>query len=186
MGRGVGVGMLLLLAAGCNVLQEAGRTLRHEPQSAWSEWVISLRLQRQARAAWERIRVRYSDCVPEFREGFLDGYVDYLDRGGPPVPPATPPSRYLRQPRYFTPEGHARLQQYFLGFQLGQQEAMASGQRQYLTVPVLLPPPPQDPPAFRLAQPPVPAAIPPADASPSAAPATESLPMPRPVPGEER
>ena len=155
MGRRVAMGLLLpLLATGCNIAHEAIRNLHHEPRLLWTQWVITHRLQHQARQAWEGIQEEFSDCAPEFREGFLDGYVDYLDRGGPAHLPAMPPSKYTRHPRYFTPEGHARLQQYFLGFQLGQQQAITSGQRRYLTVPVLLPSPPAEPPPFRLAQPP--------------------------------
>jgi hypothetical protein len=166
MVRRVWVGVLVLWAGGCNIAQEAGRTVCHEPQAAWSQWVIRQRLQRQAQQAWRQVRAQYEGYAPEFREGFIDGYVDYLDRGGPLGPPAVPPARYWRQARYYTAEGHARLQQYFAGFQLGQQEALASGQRQYLTVPVLLPPPAQEPPVFRTASPPP---MPPAPAARSGA-----------------
>ncbi|MCS7271263.1 MAG: hypothetical protein NZ703_09270 [Gemmataceae bacterium] len=153
MSRGVSAGLLLLLTTGCNVAHEAWRNLHHEPALVWNQWLIHQRLEWQAHQAWKRVRDQYPDAATEFREGFIDGYVDYLDRGGPPHLPAVPPSRYTRQARYYTPEGHARLQQYFLGFQAGQQEAIASGQRQYLTVPVLLSPAAAEPPPFQLASP---------------------------------
>jgi len=209
MGRRVAMGLLLLpLAVGCNVMHEAIRNLHHEPQLLWTQWVITQRVQQQAREAWERVKKEYPECAPEFREGFLDGYVDYLDRGGPAHLPATPPSKYTRHPRYFTPQGHARLQQYFLGFQLGQQQAIASDQRRYLTVPVLLSSPPPEPPPFQLAHPsppstpgppasqpspPPPEPQPPSPggsaasrpASPSASAGEErALPLPRPTPEE--
>jgi len=174
MGRRVAMALLLpLLATGCNIAHEALRNLHHEPRLLWTQWAITHRLQQQAREAWESIQGEFPDCAPEFREGFLDGYVDYLDRGGPAHLPAVPPSKYTRHPRYFTPEGHARLQQYFLGFQLGQQQAIASGQRRYLTVPVLLPSPSPEPPPFRLAQPPAPSdAPPPSTGSPPSEPSS--------------
>ena len=53
--------------------------------------------------------------------------------------PAVPPARFTRHARYYTPEGHCLLQQYFVGFRDGQEVAVASGLRPYLTVPVLLP-----------------------------------------------
>lgn len=177
MGQRVAMALLLpLLATGCNIAHEALRNLHHEPRLLWTQWAITHRLQQQAREAWESIQGEFPDCAPEFREGFLDGYVDYLDRGGPAHLPAVPPSKYTRHPRYFTPEGHARLQQYFLGFQLGQQQAIASGQRRYLTVPVLLPSPPPEPPPFRLAQPSASSNTPP--------PSNDSLPPEQPSSSE--
>ncbi|MBA2225975.1 MAG: hypothetical protein WHU94_11850 [Thermogemmata sp.] len=168
--------LLPLLATGCNIAHEAIRNFHHEPRLLGTQWIITQRLQQQAREAWKSIRGEFPDCAPEFREGFLDGYVDYLDRGGPAHLPAVPPSKYTRHPRYFTPEGHARLQQYFLGFQLGQQQAIASGQRRYLTVPVLLPSPPPEPPPFRLAQPSASSNTPP--------PSNDSLPPEQPSSSE--
>ncbi len=176
-----GAVLLPLMAAGCNVYSLAIANLTAEPHLAWTEWVIRQELRQQARAAWQEVQSQYPDAVPEFREGFLDGYVDYLDRGGNGSPPAVPPAKYTRHPRYFTPQGHWRLQQYFAGFQLGQELAMASGQRQYLTVPVQLSPPAAEPPRFRVE--PSPERRPPSDRpTDSSEPAV--LPPPRPTPPE--
>ncbi len=173
--------LLPLLAAGCNIYSLTLSNLTAEPQLAWTEWVIRHELRQQARAAWEKVKPQYPDAVPEFREGFLDGYMDYLDRGGNGSPPAVPPAKYTRHPRYFTPQGHWRLQQYFAGFQLGQELAIASGQRQYLTVPVQLPPPAEEPPRFRVA-PSLERQEPSGRPIDSATPA--ELPAPRPTPPE--
>jgi hypothetical protein len=50
-----------------------------------------------------------------------------------------PPARYTTNKKYFTPEGHALIRDYFLGFKYGTDVAVATGQRQYLTVPILVP-----------------------------------------------
>lgn len=102
---------------------------------------IEHRIRADAREAWKAVRGEYPRrCfTAEFRDGFLDGYTDHLDRGGDGTPPPTPPLRYTRHARYFTPEGHVLLKDYFLGFKYGADVAAATGQRQFLTVPVLVP-----------------------------------------------
>lgn len=102
---------------------------------------IEHRIRTDAATAWRAVRAEHPRrCfTAEFRDGFIDGYTDHLDRGGDGTPPPTPPLRYTRHPRYFTPEGHALLKDYFLGFKYGADVAAATGQRQFLTVPVLVP-----------------------------------------------
>ena len=62
--------------------------------------------------------------------------------------PAVPPAKYTRHKNYFTENGQCLVKEYFLGFKYGQEIAIATGQRQLLTVPVLLPQEPTGPPAF--------------------------------------
>ncbi len=102
---------------------------------------IESEIRQDARAAWREVRSQYPRRVfsAEFRDGFIDGYTDYLDRGGDAQPPAAPPLRYTRHQKYYTPEGHALIRDYYLGFQYGVDVAVATGQRQYLTVPILIP-----------------------------------------------
>ena len=85
-----------------------------------------------------------------YRDGFIDGYVDYLDRGGNGSLPAVPPAKYTRHKKYFTENGQCLAKEYFLGFKHGQEVAIATGRRQFLTVPVLLPQPQPVPPAFNV------------------------------------
>src|SRR5439155_23053559 len=85
----------------------------------------------------------------EFRDGFVEGYVDYLDRGGNAQPPVVPPIRYTRN-HYLTPDGHLLVKDYFLGFRYGLDVAVASGHRQYLVVPVLVPERSPGPPTFNI------------------------------------
>jgi len=108
---------------------------------AHSEREVTREIHRKARAAWQAVRCEFPRKVfsAEFRDGFIDGYSDYLDRGGDGQPPAAPPLRYTQNKKYFTPEGHALMRDYLLGFQYGTEVAVATGQRHYLTVPVLIP-----------------------------------------------
>lgn len=166
---------------GCSILETAARNAVNEPQLVAMQWALESDLRRQAREAWRQVRAEYPRraFTAEFRDGFLDGFVDYLDRGGNGSLPAVPPAKYVRQRKYFTEEGQCLLKDYFLGFQYGQEVAIATGRRQYLTVPVLLPQPAEGPPAFRVV-PRAGAADPTAAAVPSGT-ADGSLPPPRPV-----
>ena len=68
----------------------------------------------------------------EFRDGFIDGYVDYLDRGGNGSLPAGAPARSTRATRSISPRmASVLLKEYLLGFKMGQEVAIATGQRQF-------------------------------------------------------
>ncbi len=189
-------GLLPATLGGCYTAHD----LLHEHRAVHSEDAITRELHRDARCAWREVRGQFPRRMfsEEFRDGFLDGYTDYLDRGGNASPPLVPPVKYTRDKKYYTPEGQALLKDYFLGFKYGTDVAVATGCRQFLTVPVLLPNSPAEPPAFNVqpggampvyvhptatvitATPAVVAAEPQA-AKPVSAP--KPLPTPQPLPG---
>lgn len=170
-------GALAPAAVGCNIAKNAARNIVNEPHVVGTQVCITHDLRKEARAAWREVRADYprKAFTAEFHEGFLDGYVDYLDRGGNGSLPAVPPAKYTRHKKYFTEEGQCLLKDYFLGFKYGQEIAIATGRRQFLTVPVLLPEVPTGPPAFTFARPPAPAMGDPAPAP------TGVLPNPQPL-----
>src|SRR5207302_3944896 len=120
----------------CNIAYYAAHNLVNEPKEACDQFSRTHHLRKEAKAAWAEVRKQYprKAFTAEFREGFIDGYSDYLDRGGMGLPPAVPPKRYTRND-YLTPEGQELIKDYFLGFKYGIDVAIASGQRQFLTVP---------------------------------------------------
>jgi len=126
---------------GCLTAYQPHRDHLAEHAVGKTEREVSREIHRKARDAWQVVRCEFPRKVfsAEFRDGFIDGYSDYLDRGGDGQPPAAPPLRYTQNKKYFTPEGHALMRDYLLGFQYGTDVAVATGQRQYLTVPVLIP-----------------------------------------------
>jgi len=73
-------------------------------------------------------------CSSDYERGFVDGYADYLDMGGcgelPPVP-----SRHYWNDKYFTPQHHCEMAEWYAGFRDGVMAAWGSGQRQFETVP---------------------------------------------------
>jgi hypothetical protein len=169
---------------GCSIAHNAARNIVNEPHVVHTQRAIEHDLRKDARGVWREVRADYPRhaFTAEFRDGFLDGYVDYLDRGGNGSLPAVPPSKYTRHKKYFTEEGQCLVKDYFLGFQYGQEIAIATGKRRFFTVPVLLPEQPTGPPAFtiepnpaaRTLPPPMPVPVPPQAARPL-------TPMPTPV-----
>jgi hypothetical protein len=137
--------------SGCNIFYYAAKNTLNEPVELCDQLSRTHHLRKQAKECWQEVRKQYprKAFTPEFRDGFIDGYVDYLDRGGNAVLPAVPPKRYTRND-YLTAEGHDRIRDYFLGFKYGLDVALATGQRQFLTVPVLLAPQHEGPQTFNI------------------------------------
>jgi hypothetical protein len=86
-------------------------------------------------------------CPDAFREGFLDGFVDYLEAGGSGQP-VLPPLDYRFGGEKYPPEaGH----QWLAGFRHGADVARHTGLREKSLVAVGLPPPAGPPPPLILA-----------------------------------
>lgn len=151
------LGCLAPFAAGCNVFYLTGKNLVNEPITLAEQLCRCHDLRSDAKVAWQEVRCQYPRCMfsAEFRDGFIDGFSDYLDRGGYANPPAVPPKKYQRN-KYLNAEGHALIQDWFLGYQYGVDVALATGQRKFLTVPVLLPDEPKGAPKFNIQRDPKP------------------------------
>lgn len=168
----------LVPLAGCRLFENGARNILNEPL----EYIDERKVSHEARTDAERVWAQLCAANPErtftkdYANGFKDGYADYLDNGGPGVPPALPP-RYYRRSNYLNPEGHALIRDWFSGFQQGIDIAKETGHRGYLTVPVLLPEPAVNP-VLDVRQ------IPSEDCAPGRdprRPGSETLPKPRPA-----
>jgi hypothetical protein len=86
--------------------------------------------------AWATLRQndQCSDYSGNYKEGFLDGYSDYLNLGGTGAAPPLPPRRYWNT-RYKTPAGQQAIEDWFAGFEHGASEAKQSGFREAEIVP---------------------------------------------------
>lgn len=136
--------------AGCHLAETAAHNAVNEPTMYLDEKHVTHQLRHEAKQVVKDLR-KQQTMSEDFEDGFVDGYADALERGGQPLPPAVPPTKY-RRGRFLNPNGHARIYDYFAGFQQGAECAAASGKRQFLTVPVLLadPPPEQLPPVSQV------------------------------------
>ena len=112
------VGALWPASSGCNIAYNTGRNVINEPHVVWTQHAIKHELRKAAKAAWETSRFECPEHADSdaFRDGFIDGYVDYLDRGGNASLPAVPPAKYTRHKDYYTENGQCLVKEYFLGF----------------------------------------------------------------------
>lgn len=177
-------GCLPAVGGGCHLAKLAGHNIVNEPLVVHTEKAIERGTRSDAKAAWQQVREQFPRRMftADFRDGFVDGYSDYLAHGGSAQPPAVPPLKYTRNKKYYTPEGHCLIRDYYLGFKYGVDVAVATGQRKFLTVPVLLAEVPTGPPQFNV-QPGGVEGIPPAGLPvPPEASKPEPLGAPKPLP----
>jgi hypothetical protein len=123
------------------------------PVDGTHEFMRVQRNQELAWAAWREVSKEEPDHAYsiDYRQGFYDGYTDYLTFGGSGDAPPAPP-HYYRTPHYETPEGRQAVRDWFAGFRHGAANACASGQRQPIVLPLGRPPlPSTDPGAMRSA-----------------------------------
>jgi hypothetical protein len=78
-----------------------------------------------------------------FHDGFVEGFVDYIEAGGTGEPPYLPPFRY-RLTEHRTPEGLAAIRDWYAGFREGSGAAKASGLRELNYIPLPGPAVPAD------------------------------------------
>lgn len=139
LGQALCVGLSFLPMVGCSLAVLVTRTVINEPILVFDSIMLKAKMDRLAKSAWKDF-VAENPQTPfthSFKEGFLDGYVSYLDAGGNCMPPATPPRKYWRY-MYLTPTGAQRVKEYMEGYQEGSVLAKGSNMRQILQVPVLI------------------------------------------------
>ena len=135
------LGVLPLFGAGCGFVKNMQRNIVYSPLYAATDRAAHHRHELLAREAWLQMATQYNDgdysC--DYRRGFVDGYVDYLDYGGTGEPPPIPPSSY-RLSGYMNPDGLAAMEDWTTGFRHGSATAKASRLRELSTFPIHLGP----------------------------------------------
>ncbi len=134
--------ILCTASAGCGSFwQNTIRNLTEAPVWGIDEHRITSRNLRLARQAWTDICQASPERFfsPDYADGFVEGYADYLESGGNGQPPAVPPFRY-RLSRYQTPQGLLAIEDWYAGFRHGSDSARASGLREVFVLPLSAPP----------------------------------------------
>lgn len=141
----------------------------------------------RAEAAYKAACGRGARHSDPFHDGFVDGFIDYVEAGGTGEPPYLPPFRY-RLTKYRTADGGVAVAEaWYAGFREGSAAARASGLRELNFVPL---PGPAVTADVRVAEPPValpapsgrsPWEVPGSVAPPRVEPAPKTLPPPQPL-----
>jgi hypothetical protein len=139
------IGTLWAANAGCGeeFLGNAVRNTAEAPTRALDEHHLDKRCCRWAREAWDQLCRDNPDQVysPDFRDGFVCGYADFLTRGGKGNPPSVPPFRYQLFNKYNEPgASNTAALEWFAGFRVGAVEARESGLRDAIVIPLASPP----------------------------------------------
>lgn len=134
---------------GCNLTKLIEYNAVNEPVTVLSNRLLAHRADKMAKNAWLDHLVTLVDNAPPeaYAIGFVNGYSDYLLKGGNCSPPAIPPASFRRK-RNMDAEGHLEIRAYYAGFAAGSAAARASGDRRYFLVPISTPLPPEDNPNY--------------------------------------
>ena len=121
-----------LASSGCRLTQNVMRTTIVEPlqysRDAYEKIAHKHFIELAESSLGQAISLRRAElddyrCEPfsqDYQEGFIDGYVDYLEGGGTGEPPLLPPRRYWNA-AYQTYAGHQAAEQWFAGYRHGAQ-----------------------------------------------------------------
>ena len=128
----------ILLVSGCQVYHLKRKVLVEEPlrYSARFDTRKTQRLNsRIARIEFERMRASNpkTNFSEDFRDGFVEGFSDYLTYGGDGKPPLQPPRKYWRL-NLRGPEEKMAVNDWYSGFTTGSNAAISSNLREQYSV----------------------------------------------------
>ena len=155
------VGMLLAGGTGCfsarpsapdSFVHQAARNSVQQSIRPHDDQKFIALVRRHAEASFAQLGE--VELSKPFHDGYVEGYIDYVEAGGNGEPPYLPPFRY-RLTQHRTPEGVAGIQDWYAGFRQGSAVARGSGLRELNIVPLPGPSAPADGlPAFAVTTPP--------------------------------
>lgn len=140
------LGYVLCMSSGCSVWREtnrvydlARRTTQVEPH--YYEYIRSDKVaQREARLlakqSWAENPLN-GTASPDYKNGFMEGFADYLYRGGSGEPPVVPPRGYWNL-RFLNQFGKVSVNDWYTGFRAGAADCKARGLRDMWLVPTSL------------------------------------------------
>lgn len=117
--------VLSLGGSGCTLAQTATRNAFLGPCEWWEERQENRRYEALAAGSWQSAKCSVDSTQVGYADGFRDGFIDFLKRGGNGEPPPMEMIRYARRKS----ADRCAVEQWVAGFRHGSQEARASGQR---------------------------------------------------------
>ena len=91
---------------------------------------------RHAEESWNRYLASCGHRLSKaYHNGFVEGFVDYVQAGGTGEPPYLPPFRYRLTP-FRSPDGTSLIEEWYAGFRQGAAAAKESGLREFSYVPL--------------------------------------------------
>jgi len=117
--------IMLPISTGCTLVEGVHRFVKNA--NFLDDFMIAHRNQTMAAKAWYREQAQHCDhpYLKEFKEGFIQGYIDVAN-GGDGCTPAIAPSQYWGW-RYQSSEGQAAINAWFAGYPLGAKAAEQDG-----------------------------------------------------------
>src|SRR4051794_37417424 len=105
---------LLSIGPGCSLVNNAARNVEHEVFLCAEELAEKHRFGSMAEEALAQFSSGSSEGAisEDFADGFKEGYVDHLLRGGNGQLPTLPPRKYWKA-RYESPQGYMAIEQWF-------------------------------------------------------------------------
>jgi len=129
-----------LAQGGCNWFPYAVDNIFQTPAERVAECRFLKRIHSIAQKAWLEIQNGDPQAYsPDYAAGFECGFVEYVDRGGNGEPPAVPPQHYERGVLR-SPEGQAKIEDWYNGYRHGAATARESGLREKVIIPIGRPP----------------------------------------------
>jgi hypothetical protein len=146
MGMASGLILVCVWSTGCAVIAGGAHNACFETTYYLDDCLATIRHRKLAEEAWNNYcaSTMNGEWSQDYADGFIAGFVDYLDAGGGGEPPPFPPSWYWKS-RYQTAEGYKAIEDWYAGFRDGAGLARDSGYRQWLILPFSTPagaPPP--------------------------------------------
>jgi len=133
------ISVLCALCQGCGPIANSVHTMIIEP-AEYSRRCDNSADKKRCYALANELWAQFQASTPDkmfsksFRDGFQEGFADYLYAGGSGNPPPLPPRWYWKA-GYGTPEGHQAIDDWFAGFRQGAGVAQSSGYRNLVTIP---------------------------------------------------
>lgn len=132
--------MNLAAMSGCQFYCYGVNNIAYEIHRCLDDKKSAKSVEKMAADAWKEFCSKNTQETfsRDYEAGFISGFTYSVWRGGNGEPPAVPPGGYWKE-QFRTPDGQARVQNWFNGYRQGAQTALISGYRNHELLPLSRP-----------------------------------------------